>query len=172
MLKLIIIFSISKFTSGMNLEMKILNTFVKYWHQKNQFKYQNGLHNNLRILGFDFILIKKRELFLLDFFILYVGWKHNQRSHLNGWTLLKIVFLYFEKITRGTQFFWNKLHYLQSLNVQNLIQIKNVFACLNNKFFYSGQFLFFSTSFFWVKCAPFIFKIGEHFNIDDTVQTC
>jgi len=43
-----------------------------------------------------------------------------------GGHCLKLYFCIFEKIIRGTQLFWNKLHYFQSLNVQNLMQIKNV----------------------------------------------
>jgi hypothetical protein len=64
-------------------------------------------------------------------------------------------------------FFENVFHYLQSLHVQSLTQIKNVFACSKHSNFESGQSLFFPNLFFSTKCAPFLVKIEEDFNIDD-----
>ncbi len=44
--------------------------------------------------------------------------------------------------------FWNRLHYLQSFNAQNLIQIKSPFVCLQYFNFLNGQsFLFFQIFF-------------------------
>jgi len=50
---------------------------------------------------------------------------------------------------------------------QSLTQIKNVFPCSKHSNFKDGQSLFFSNVFSYTKCAPFLLKIGEDFNIDD-----
>ncbi len=64
--------------------------------------------------------------------------------------------------------FWNIFHQLQSLHIQSLTQIKNVFACSKHSNLESGQVLFFfQTSFFSTKCAPFFLKIKKDLNIDD-----
>jgi hypothetical protein len=63
--------------------------------------------------------------------------------------------------------FWNVFHQLQSLHAQSLTQIKNVFACSKHSILKNGQSLFFSNVFFSTKCAPFLSKIGEDFNIYD-----
>ncbi len=48
-----------------------------------------------------------------------------------------------------------------SFNAQNFMKIKILFAYLNNLNLLNGQ------SFFLIKCAPFLLKIGEDLYIDD-----
>jgi hypothetical protein len=57
---------------------------------------------------------------------------------------------------------------LQSLHAQSLTQIKNVFACSNHSNLKNEKKIFFSNVFFSIKCAPFLLKIEEDFNIDDS----
>ncbi len=64
----------------------------------------------------------------------------------------------------------NRLHFLQSFNAKNLMQVESSFACLKHSnllFKPLERILFFQTSFFLIKCAPFLFKIGKDYNIDD-----
>jgi len=59
------------------------------------------------------------------------------------------------------KFLKNNFHQLQSLHVQSLTQIKNVFTCSKHSSFKSGQSFFFS-----IKRAPFLLKIQDAFKID------
>jgi hypothetical protein len=64
--------------------------------------------------------------------------------------------------------FWNIFHQLQSLHVQSLTQIKECFCMFKAlKPREKTILVFFQTSFFSTKCAPFLLKIGKDFNIDD-----
>jgi hypothetical protein len=51
------------------------------------------------------------------------------------------------------------------LHVQNLTQIKNVFACPKHSNFKNGQSLFFSNIIFSTKFAPFLLKIGKNLTL-------
>jgi hypothetical protein len=63
-------------------------------------------------------------------------------------------------------FFWNMVHYLQSFNVQNLMQINDVSKGLLRVQASCG-FFFFSNIFFHTEGAPFFLKIENDINIDD-----
>jgi hypothetical protein len=72
----------------------------------------------------------------------------------------------FEKLKRKHNnldfkyFLWNKFHYLQNFNAQNLMQIKNPFAHLKHSNIWNKQLFFNSNVIFIIKCAPFIFKLN------------
>jgi hypothetical protein len=60
--------------------------------------------------------------------------------------------------------FWNIFRQLQSLHIQSLTKIKNVFACSKHSNLENGQSLFFPNVYFSTKCVPFLLKIGKDFN--------
>jgi hypothetical protein len=64
-------------------------------------------------------------------------------------------------------YFWNMDHYLQSFNVQNLMQIDDVSKVLLHLQGSCGFLFFFSNIFFYTKGAPVLLKIENDIIIDD-----
>jgi hypothetical protein len=77
---------------------------------------------------------------------------------------LKLYFCMFEKSQRKHNsldchnIFWHILHYLQTLDFQNLTQIKNVFTYSKHSNLENEQSLFFSNVFFLYQMCNFLKK--------------
>jgi len=101
------------------------------------------------------------------------GLKHSHRSHPSEWILLKIEFFYDER-SQGKH---NSLDYRIFFRIISI----NCKVYMFKAWHISKMFLrvqsdqisrvdnpyIFQVSFFLIKCAPFLLKIGEDFNIDD-----
>jgi hypothetical protein len=89
--------------------------------------------------------------------------KIKRATQVNGHTL-KSYFCMFEKSQRKHNnldchnVFWNILHYLQSLHVQNLTQIKFFFTYSKHSNLENEQSLFFSNVFFFYQMCNFFFE--------------
>jgi hypothetical protein len=63
--------------------------------------------------------------------------------------------------------FWNIFHLIENFICSNLTQIKCFLHIQSIQTFNVDRPYFFEMSFFSTKCAPFLLKIGEDFNIND-----
>ncbi len=98
--------------------------------------------------------------------------KNNQRNHSSEWTFFKNCIFGCLKYHKGSIIVWIVIYvfgiFSMSYKVsQNLTQMKFFFTCSKHLNLDNGQFLSFSNIFFSTKCAPFLLKIEEDFNIYD-----